>query len=90
MSAVAPVDPGTGGTGTPFTDVPVTTAAVTGKAAAEAFKVDVAAALADVAGTNFQTSINGFDITKDKLVLDLPNAISTSITTLAALQGKQV
>lgn len=81
VATTGTVTPPVGGT---FTDVAVTATGVTGAAAAEAFKVDVAAALADVAGTNFQTKITGFDVTKDKLVLDLPTADAT-ITTLAQL-----
>ena len=69
----------------------VTAAAVTGTAAADNFTFDAAPARADLAGTNFQTTINGFTATgaaADRLTIDLPTA-NTAITTLAQLNGQQ-
>ncbi len=68
--------------------VPVTAAGVAGTAAADIFTVDVAAALADVAGTNFQSTITGFAAAADSLRIDLPVA-NAAITTLAQLNGQQ-
>lgn len=57
-------------------------------AVADVFSVDVAALLADVAGTNTQTTITGFDVAMDSLRIDLPLA-NAAITTLAQLDGQQ-
>ena len=55
---------------------------------ADIFLVDVAAALADAAGTNYQPFVTGFDVAQDVLRLDLPLA-DAGITTLAQLDGQQ-
>ncbi len=68
--------------------IPVPATGATGTAAADTFTVDVAAALADVAGTNYLSNITGFSIAADRLQIDLPSA-NAAITTLAALNGEQ-
>lgn len=68
--------------------IPVTAGTVAGTAAADVFTFDVATALADVAGTNFQGIITGFAIGVDTLQIDLPLA-NAAITTLAQLNGEQ-
>jgi hypothetical protein len=61
---------------------------VVATAQADVFSFDVAAALADTAGTNTQASISGFSASSDKLQIDLPVA-NASLTTLAQLNGVQ-
>ena len=81
----------TGGTGTGPLPIVVTAAGVIGTAAADNFLFDVAPARADVAGTNFQSTITGFVTTgsaADRLTIDLPIA-NAAITTLAQLNGQQ-
>ena len=68
--------------------IPVPAAGAAGTAAADTFTVDAVAALADVAGTNYQAAITGFDVVNDKLIIDLPLA-NAAITTLAQLNGQQ-
>ena len=63
-------------------------AALAAAPAAEVFTVDVAALLADAAGTNTQATITGFDVALDSLRIDLPVA-NAAITTLAQLNGVQ-
>ena len=67
---------------------PVTAAGAAGTPAADTFTVDVAAALADVAATNYQPKVTGFNVAMDKLIIDLPIA-NAAITTLAQLNGQQ-
>ena len=61
---------------------------VVATAQADVFSFDVAAALADTAGTNTQAGISGFSASSDKLQIDLPVA-NASLTTLAQLNGVQ-
>lgn len=85
---------GTSGSGT-VTPVPpaasvitLTSSGAAGTANADIFAVNVAAALADTAGTNFQPSLTGFSTTSDKLRIDLLTA-NTSVTKLSQLNGQQ-
>lgn len=79
---------GNNGGGTPVGGViNVVAAGVAGTAAADTFAINVASALADTAGTNFQPTITGF-ATGDKLSIDLPTA-NAAITNLAQLNGQQ-
>lgn len=81
----------TGGTGTGPLPIVVTATGVIGTANADNFFFDVAPAKADVAGTNFQTTVSGFTVTgtaADKFTIDLPIA-NAAITTLAQLNGQQ-
>ena len=71
-----------------LTTVVVPAAGVTGTAAAELFTVNAVAALADVAGTNYQASLTGFNPALDRLEIDLPLA-NAAITTLAQLNNQQ-
>ena len=80
-----------GGVGGGLNTILVTAAGVVGTPAADNFVFDVAPAVADVNGSNFQSTITGFSTTGtaiDKLTIDLPNA-NAAITTLAQLNGQQ-
>ena len=68
--------------------IEVTAGGAQATSGADVFSVDVASALTDTAGTNFQPSITGFFTLMDKLWIDLPTA-DAGITNLSQLNGKQ-
>ena len=61
---------------------------VNATAAVDVFSFNAASALADVAGSNTQATINSFSTANDRLLIDLPVA-NRAITTLAQLNGQQ-
>lgn len=68
--------------------IPVPAAGAVGTAAADTFTVDAVFALADAAGTNYQSTITGFDLAADTLQIKMAVA-NPAITTLAQLIGEQ-
>lgn len=68
--------------------VTILAAGAAGTAAADVFSLNAVAALADAAGTNFQSTVTGFSVAADRLTIDLPTA-NAAITTLAQLNGQQ-